>query len=86
MGYYYGARNVWVCISAPSGAGVQKAPPSALPEASAALPDTELPAAGNDENDAVLLIVVIVAAVVVITAVLIAVFWKKSAKKEGAMK
>lgn len=86
VGYYYGARNVWVCISDPSGDGIEKAPPSPVPEAATALPDPELPAAGNDENDAVLLIVVIVAAVVVITAVLIAVFWKKSARKEGAMK
>lgn len=86
IGYYYGARNVWVCISDPSGVGIEKAPPSALPEAATSVPDTELPAAGNDENSAILLIVVIVAAVVIITAVLIAVFWKKGAKKESAVK
>lgn len=86
VGYYYGIRNVWICISDLSGAGIEKAPPSALPAAATAVPDTELPATGGDENSAVLLIVVIVAAVVVVTAVLIAVFWKKSAKKESEVK
>lgn len=78
VGYYYGARDVWVCISDPSGAGIEKAPPSAPPEAATAVPVTELPATGGDDS-AVLLIVVIVAAVVVVTAVLVAVFWRKSA-------
>jgi hypothetical protein len=86
VGYYYGARNVWVCVSDPSGAGIEKTPPSELPEATSASPETELPTAGNDQKSAVLLIAVIVAAVVIVTGVLIGVFWKKSAKKDGAAK
>ncbi len=91
VGYYYGARNVWVCISDPSGASIEKAQPSPSDsETISTAPSAEtsvLPNAGtqteqNNQASMLFVIIAIVAAVVIITGILIAVFWKKSAKKK----
>jgi hypothetical protein len=92
IGYYYGARNIWVCISDPSGAGIEKAQPTPIgsqtpPSAEASvLPNAGKEPGQDNQTPMLFVIIAIVAAVVIVTAVLIAVFWKKSTKKEGAVK
>lgn len=83
--YFYGHRNVWICISNPSGAGIETAQTPA-PSNVAVSPSAEMPAVQSNQTPMLLFIVVIVAAVVIITGVLIAVFWKKNAKTNGVTK
>jgi hypothetical protein len=79
--YYYGIKNVWVCISDPSGAELKVTTSPAVTPSPAV---TEAPFHSQPvvlTNPAPLILVIgIVAAVVILTGVLIAVFWKKNSK------
>lgn len=72
IGYWYGYRNVWVCISDPANSGIPAFNPAPQPQlwqpSDASAPKNVFPMS--------LLIIILVVVLVVGTAVLIRVFWR----------
>ena len=93
VSYFYGLKNVWICISDPTGAALEvspsqvtmsPAPSSPAVSPTVASPTVALPpAVPKDQAPTLLLIIGLVFAVVVVTGVLIAVFWNKSRKSKA---
>ena len=74
VGYLYGTRNVWVCISDPSNSSIPAFNPAPTPALRPAADPSAWPGGGMSTS---LLVIILVAAVALITVVLIRVFWKK---------
>jgi len=74
IGYLYGTRNVWVCISDPSNKSIPAFNPAPPPALWPAADPSTVP--GGDFSTP-LLVIILVVVVAMITVVLIRVFWKK---------
>lgn len=72
IGYWYGRRNMWVCVSDPANSEIPTFNPAPQPELWQP-GDTNIPQGGLSTP---LLIIILVAVLVVGTVILIRVFWK----------